>query len=804
MRIPNMRAAARGLLRAPRLSLAIVLCVALGMTAAGAVFAFVGPALLRPLPFPDAERLVRVWLSSPGESQRVDLSYPDLADLATLRTLDRLEVSGRARLVFQWPDGGRRTEGEAISAGYFDLLGARPALGRFPDTDEYVRGDRIMVLSHATWGAHFGFDRNVVGQAIATQLGPWTVVGVAEAGFSGTVEEDSGDIEFWVPLDALWTDTRQTRRDQGNIWSVARLAPSVTVEQAALELRGLSERVAATHPDTRADLIYRLEPFGENWREHARGGGVLLIAAAGLLLLVAAVNVAGLLLARALERHRELAVRIALGASRSRAAATLVAEAVLLVAIGGVAGVLIGPMVLDLFLSASPMTLPEYVSRSPGFAYTVLSIFAMLLTALIASGAPAFLGTRADPMRVIREGGRGAMGGRTERRWGSALVIGEVALTVVLVISAGLLGRSLGVLRGTDLGFRTERVLRIGFFPDPLDAVDTADVRTLVRRARDELARIPGVETVAAVSPTVPLWYSPDAAMRFDGMPADRVTSGIAAGWFSIDEHFLDAMRIPVLAGRGFDGTERPDGPRVALVSESLAAHFGGTDAALGREIRRENVAYRIIGVVADAQFTGPRPNGADGTQLYTPTDQDPSRVVSFVLTTRGAPSNVAPEARRVLARLAPRSALDWVESTEQALGLMYARDRFVVALVGAFSAAALLLAAVGLFAVLANLVARSRAEFGLRQALGAGPARITATILWRGLRLVCIGLAVGLPAAFAASRLVQASLFGVASLDPMTWIGAAAALLATGTLAAWLPARRAARTSPLDAFRAE
>lgn len=796
-----LRSALRGLRRAPRLSLAIIVCVALGVAAAGAVFALVGPTLLRPLPFPDADRLVRVWLSEPGSRQRTDLSYPDVADLGAVTTFDRFEASGRARLVFQWPDGGRRTEGEAVTPGYARLLGARTVLGRWPDADEHRRGERVMVLSHGAWSGRFGGRPDIVGATVSTNAGEWTVVGVAAAEFGGTVEEDSGEIEFWVPLDAYWPAALRERRDGGNIWSVARLAPGVSLATAAPALAAVSDRVATTHPVERSDLVYRIEPFGENWRAPLRSGGALLLIAAGMLLLVAAVNVAGLLLARAIERRRELAVRIALGASRRRAAAALIGEALVLVGIGGAIGIGIGPAVLDLFLTLAPSTVPEYVSRTPGWTYTALSLFAVLVVGLVASGGPAMLATRSDPMAIIRAGGRGAVGGRSERRWGSALVIAEVALTIVLAVSAGLLARSFGALAGSDLGFRTERMLRIGFFPDPLDAPDADAIRTLSRRARDELAALPGVQRVARVSPTVPLWYSPDVRVELEGV--DSRAGGIPAAWYPIDEHFFDTADIPVLAGRAFRSADGTDGPRIALVSASLAERFGDPERAIGRTLTRDGVPpFTIVGVTGNARFTGPRPDGADGTQVYTLMDQIPSRLVSFLIATDGDPGAVVADARRVLATVAPRSALDWVESIDEALALMFARERFLAALIGAFSTAALVLAAVGLFAVLANLVARSRAELGVRQVLGAAPARIAAEFVGRGLRLVAFGLAVGLPITVAAAWILRASLFGIGVFDPVAWLGAAAVLLGVGGIAAWVPARRAARTSPMEALR--
>lgn len=803
--IHDIRASVRAARRAPRIAAAAILCTALGVTAVGAVLTLLVSTLVRPLPFPDSDRLVRVWLHEPGVEGRRELAFADIRDIEEgIDAFDRFEATRRARLLFIGAEeGGRRVEGEAVTSGYFDLLGVRAQRGRLFDTAEYgAGGPGAIVLSHAAWGSIFDFAPDVVGRTIRTFGAEYVIVGVMEPTFNGTIEEDNGDIEFWIPIEGYVTGQSRTRRDVTSTWAIGRLGEGRTLAQARSQLGGLSRRIALIDPTARDRLEYTVERFGENWRESLRAGGSLLLVAALLLLLIAAFNTAGLLTARAFERRRELAIRVALGAARSRTARLLLLETLVLVAAGGVLGFALGPAVLSTFFRLAPVQVPDYVSRSPDPVMLLVAFVVIGIAGLAAGLIPALLGSRVDVMRAVREAGRGAIGGRTERRAGAALVIAEVAITVVLTVSSGLLLRSWSQLSGADLGFRTAGVAKLALFPGPQDAADDAGRRALNDRVRDALLARPDVEAVGRVWPTVTLWSQIESRIGFDGMPADWTDQGLVTGIYAVDREFLETLEIPLIAGRLFDGSDRTDGAPVALVSESVARAMGAIERATGTELDIEGDRVRVIGVVGDAQFTGPRAPAADARQVYLLLDQTPVSYVTFVVAGRGGVSASLPVLRRTIAEAAPGSAIDWVEPVDEAVRMRSVSNRFLLYLIGTFSGAALLLAAVGLFAVLANLVATGHAEFALRQALGASPVRVLAHVVRRGLALVITGLAIGMVVTLPAVRLLDAALFGVGRFDRLSWAGTAAVLLTVALLASWLPARRASSIEPMDALR--
>ncbi len=800
----DLRAATRAILRAPRTAAAAVLCIALGSAAVTAVLSLLWATLLRPLPFPDADRLVRVWIDSPAQGERGEPSYADIEDLRTLRAFDRVEATARARLVITGRDGARRTEGEAVTAGYFDMVGARAELGRLFTRDEYDDGaSRVVLLSHAAWGSLFGYARDAIGATIETSSGTRTVVGVLDTSFSGTIEEDSGDLEFWIPIRQWIEPAARSDRNFAGTWILARLAPERTIVQARTEAQTLGERLAALHPLQRGDATFEVEPLSENWRAGLRRGTWLLVAAAGLLLVVAAVNVAGLLLARAVSRRRELAVRTALGASPGRITRLLLLEALMIAAVGGAIGIASGPAIFGLFHRLAPVDIPAYVPLGADPATSIMAAAVLALTAVLAGIAPARIATRGDTVSTLREAGRGSTPGIRERRWGNALVIAEVATTVVLLASAGLLLRSYRALGDADLGFRTERLLRVGLFAD-IEGEDA--LRSLHARARERLLRVDEIENAAMVWPTVPMWAAVRVPVHFAGMPEDSRTRGYAVSWYRTDDEFFDLAGIPLLAGRAFDARDAADAAPVAVVSASLAERMGGASRALGATVDFDGTSYRVIGVAEDAVFTTARAPRSEHEVLYTSIVQlPPAGVVSFVMRTRTPdPAHALPAVRAALAEVAPRAVLDWTDPVERALGDRYVTDRFLVALTGAFAAAALVLAAVGLFAVLAHVVARTRSEFGVRRALGATRARIVRGVVGRAVRTVGIGLAVGLGAALIASRALSGVLFGIGRFDAWSYAATAAVLLTTAVVAAAWPAARAASVAPAEALRSD
>ncbi|MGD2115337.1 MAG: ADOP family duplicated permease [Acidobacteriota bacterium] len=834
--IPSpLRTALRRLARSPRLTAAAVVCIAVGTAATTAALTLVSATLLRPLPYPEADRLMRIWIEEPGGESRIAVSYPDLLDLSeSLAGVDALEATARARMLFHSNDGDRggtrRVEGEAVTPGYFRLLGVEPLLGRsFTAGEHRPGGRRALLIDHRTWGERFGYDPDVVGRTIRTDEGEHTVVGVLPASFTGTVEEDSGDIEFWVPIEQYLSPERRENRSIGGIWTLARLAPDRSADALGAELEALATRLAALYPDTHGGRTLTLEPMGENWRSGVRRGSLLLLAAAGLLLLVAAANVAVLLIARALGDRREIAIRAALGADRRRMIGQTLLETVLLVAGGSLLGLGLGPPLLRAVLDrpslvdGSLLGIPVFVSLRLDPVAATLSCLVFLVTALVAGVGPAVLGARTDPGRALQEGARTAAGSRRSRRWTNALVLAEVALTTVLVIASALLVRSYREMQSEDLGFRTRDVLRIALFVNEQDVPDQDDLPGFYERVREELAAEPGVERVGVVWPTVPMDWPIQGRLSAPGLAglqrneAGGEDTGLRVGIFVADRAFFEVVEMPILAGRSFRTTDGADAPPVALVSRSLAQRLGQARdvadgeaplrAAVGTEATLGGDPVRIVGVVDDVRFGGPREADSPAAryEIYLPFAQSPQRLLSLTLETAGDPEALVPPLTRRLAALAPASALDWIGPLDRWVTDLFMVDTsFLLSLVGLFSLAALLLSCVGLFAVLAESVTRRRPELGIRQALGATPRRILVLIVAQGLRVVVLGLCAGAVLAWASTRVLESTLYGVTATDPGAYLTAALVLGAAALAASLLPARAAAAVDPAEVLREE
>lgn len=808
--------AVRRLRRTPLLSLGAILCIALGTAATAAALTLVSATLLRPLPFPDADRLVRVWFSERDVGARIDLSYPDVRDLrGSLRTIGRLEATARARMVFHSEEGGRRVEGEAVTDGYFDLLGVTPFVGRlFTPGEHRADAERVMLLDYRTWGSRFGYDEAVVGKVVATDRGPFTVVGVLPESFTGTVEDDSGDLEFWVPLRTYLGADRRERRGVGGIWTVGRLSEGASLEAAGAELDAVGRRLAARHPEVHRGHTLRAERMGENWRSRLRRGSLLLVASSVLLLVVAAVNVAILLLARAMGERREMAVRAALGAGRGRIVGSAAVEAMIVVVVGSALGLLAGPPLLRFFLDRAAIVdesilgIPVFVDLAMDWRAAVLSACVLLVSGLVAALAPALAGARVEPGCALRERGRGGVGGGRSRRWSGGLVLAQVTLTTMLVVGSALLGRSYAAMATADLGFRTDGVLRIALFVNERDVEEREGLVPFYQRVRKELGAAAGVEAVGMIWPTAPLLAPVRQAFRAPGLVPEPAEAGIRTGVFAADPALFEVLDLDVLAGRPVREGDGPDGPPVAVLGESLARRISGgrpLEELVGVEASVAGEPVRVVGVVGDVSFGGPREGEAHRYELYLSLAQSPRRLATLMVRTPRDPAELTRPLSRRLAAIAPASALDWVGPVDRIVGELFLSDsRFLVALVGLFTLGGLLLSTVGLFAVLADAVARRTPEIGIRIALGATPRRIVGAVVGRAAGLVGAGLALGALLAWWGSRFLDAMVYGIAPTDPWSYAAAATILLAVALLASVVPARRAASVPPAEALRAE
>jgi putative ABC transport system permease protein len=807
------------------LSAAAIVCIGVGAAATTTVATLISATLVRPVPFPAAERLVRLWFEEPGVNPRISFSIPDIADFQSLESFDAVIGTARVRTNARLGVGTERMRGEGVSRGYFEVLGVRPALGRvLAAGDHTADAPPVVVLSHGTWLRHFGGDPGIVGREFRTERTTYTIVGVSDRWFSGTVEDDI--VEFFIPVEQYEPRALITTRASRPAWVVARLKPGATVNTASAEAAAVHAALIQAHPEIYRRWQVRVEPFGENWRQSLRAGGSLLFAAAVLLLVIAAINVGCLLLARALDRRRELALRAAIGAGRGRLVLELVAEAALLVAAGGALGMLAGPWVLDGFMAIAPpghFTLPEYVRLEPDGTTFALTLALLGVAGLIAGTVPALLGRNIAPGEVLREGGRSSVGTRAEKRWGALLIASETALTLVLLVAGALLVRSYARLNSVDVGFDRDRILRLAVTLDPSDVGGNARLPEIYERLQRELSVVPGVGRVGLVHPTLPPYDGYRSRVRLEGMDLPQAPDGIEAGVHLANEGLLPMLGTPIAAGRDLRDSDGRDSVHVAVISRALATLLGGPDAAIGRTITltaRSAImpagSFRIVGVAENVAWDGlieddtrrlipprgdHRPSRYD---VYVPLRQFPMTVVSIGVWTSGEPAALLDPLRRRLAQLAPASSVHWTGTMARDMEFEYGQSRFYAVLVAAFSWSALALTSIGLFGLLSQSAARRSAEMGLRIALGATPASAGRLLLKSGLAPLWAGITAGLILSLLTGRLMANQLYDIGGFDPGTVAIAVLVLTLVALGAGWIPARRVAAVDPTVVLRSD
>ena len=807
------------------LSIAAVLCAAIGVSATTAAAALFSAVAVRGVPFPNADRLVRVWLANTASGDtRGSLSIPELRDLdGRVAAFDAFLGTARSRAVGLLDSGAERLRGEGVTPDYFPTLGLRPLHGRVLTASDFAPdAPRVTVISARFWASRFGSDPAIVGRPLRTEAAVFTIVGVAPPGFDGTVESDI--IEFWMPLPQYLPAALIDSRAGRSAWAIARLAPGVTLAAAQAELAGHLAAWAEANPALYRDLQLRVEPMGENWRGSFKTGAALLLGAVLLLLVIAALNVAGLLVARTIDRRHELAMRAALGAGRATLVTDLVLEAMALAAIGGALGAAVAPALLEAVVATSPVELPPYVRlQIDGLAIAVATA-AILLAGLVAALAPAWLTSRVEPGDVLRGSGRGTLGGGWEQRWGVVLVGAEVALTLALLVTGSLLLRSFQTLNAWDVGFRVDGMTRLAITFSRADAADAPALQAAYDRVRQAVAAYPSVERVGLVAPTLPPWDADRARVRFAGLPAIDREDGLSVGLHLVDEELLPTLEIPLVAGRLLAATDRGAAP-VAVISRALADRMGGPDQAVGQALQLlpgnvtpETVA-RVIGVVENVAYDGLAEQGAEsgGTQVrtdatwlegrfdaYLPLSMAPQRIVSIGVATSGDAAALIAPLKRVIAQVAPTSAVHWDSAMADEVQLEFASSRFFALLVNAYSLGALALTATGVFAMLSHLVSRRRSEIGLRLALGGERQHVVRLIA----RLTAVPLGTGVVAGWALAAAIAAGttslLFGVERFDVPSYALGTAVLVACGICAAVVPTRRALRTDPMRTMRAE
>jgi putative ABC transport system permease protein len=817
--LQDLRYGLKSLRGTPRLTFAALACIALGIGSAVFMGTLINSVLLRRPPFPDAERLVRVWAVSTTTGETSDLSYLDFQDIKKqARSFEAIETPARTRQAIMADDGTERMRGEAVTPGYFDIIGLKPALGRFFTQEEYApNGDRVIVISHDMWQRKYGGRPDIVGQVVRARstsegtesIALHTIVGVMPSGFIGTVDTDISD--FWIPAEHFTPRSLYENRRTRHLWPIARLKPGVSLAAAQAELQQIGSQLAAEYPESYEEIRLGVEPFGESWRRKFRTGLLMLMGAAVLLMLIACTNIANLLLARLVQREHELTLRMVLGAQRNRILRQLLTESLLMSSIGGIVGALLAFLGIKLFVAANVIKLPTYVKIAPDWRVILLTVVLVLFTGILFGVLPAWFGARINASQNLREASRNMSMGRRQRSFGQLLVVLEVSFTFVLLIGSVLMLRTYLNLVNSDLGYRTENLLRMAVSLDPTAFPDARSQLNFVRDAKAKLGAQPGVSKVTFIAGILPPWFDNRLDVALDGVPNEALKR---TSRHAIDPDFLETLDISLKQGRNFLPSDRADTPRVGIVSESLASFMarGDSRGVLGkklqlvvdRETQELSPPIEIVGVVEDVRYHGPLAERQIDYDLYVPIEQAPESTMSLALLTTVDPASLIPSSQQQLGQLAPTSPQHWISTMKDELALQYGDARFYAYLTGVYAVCAMLLAVLGIYSVLANSVSRRFGELGIRMAIGAQAGDIVRLILGQGFRTLAFGLVVGAVLAALGTKLMASLLFGVAPGDPVSFVLVASALLLLGMIACYLPARRATRADPMVILRGE
>jgi putative ABC transport system permease protein len=806
----DLRYGLRSLLKTRRLSFAALACVALGIGSAVFMSTLINAVLLHKPPFPNADRFARVRLLTQDGKGQGDISYLEFQDLRNeAKAFDDLEMVARTRMAVMSGEGAERVRGEAVTPGYFDLLGLKPTQGRLFSPDEYLpSGNNVILIGDALWRRMYGSDPAIVGKPLrvrgrqgANQV--YTIVGVMPPGFAGMVDYDIS--EFWLPLEHSPLRAMFATRDARNVWTLARLGAGRTVAAAQGEVEQIGRRLTSSYPGLYAGYQLRVEPFGESFRAPVRAGLVMLTVAAALLLVIACTNIVSLMLARLVQREQELTLRFVLGAKRWWVLRQLLLESLLLSVVGGLAGTLLAVWAIQLFAATQLMKLPWYVHLSLDWQVLTLAVGLVVLTAALFGALPSWFGAHVNASQQLREAGRSATLGRRQHFYGQALVVLEVSFTFVLVIGAMLMLRTYLNLIRSDVGFRTHNVLRLSITLDSTDFPDRETWVQFAEREKEILRRYPGVRDVAVMAEALPPYDDNDFDVALNGVPNDALKQ---VPRHSITPDFLRVMGIPLKWGRNVEPTDR---------NGSLARFLAGGvgNAALGKtfqlvrnpQTRELTPNYEVVGIVKDILYRGPRPlAGGPSThyEIYVPLPQSPSPTLSTAIVTETDPAVLSLPLQHELGRLAPTSPLHWVSTMEEELRGQYTDSRFYAYLTSGYSLCALLLAALGIYGVLANSVSRRFRELGIRMASGAQGSDIVRLVVGQGMRILLLGLFLGAVVAILGTKLLASLLYGVAASDPTSFTVVASIFLFLGLAACYLPARRATRVDVMTALRIE
>jgi len=803
----DLRYAFRQLIKSPSFSATAIVALALGIGATTAMFAVIYAFLLRPLPYAKPDQLVMLQSRGVTTGNDLGVNYLDFVDWQK----QNRSFSDLAFFNLRWngnvesPGGMTETlKTTFTTANLFSLLGVQPMLGRdLTRADDEPKAAKVILISERLWKKTFGGDPNIIGRDIRLDGTPRTVVGVMPTGFRFPSQTD-----IWVPMASVFgmNDNRSWRADQ----AIARLKPDVSVQTAQSEMSVIAERLAQQYPETNKLIAAAVVPLREHVAGNVRFSLLVLLASCGGVLLIACANVSQLLLARATTRERELSVRAALGASRWRLARQALAESALLAVIGSIVGALLAFWLVDFVAISIPVELPFWIQIDLNPVVLGFTILASCLTTLLAGSLPALQSARVDISQSMKTSAATVIGAGARVR--EVLTAAQVAISIVLLVGASLVLRSLLKLREVDPGFDPSRVVMMEVNPT-YNGDEPAQTRVdRFSRLLQRLSEMPGVEAVGANNSPPFVAQRPWNRSQYvaEGQPVVDQARNPVANFQTISPDYFRTMRIPLLRGRFFEAGDKLDALRVCIVSDKLAKAVWPNEDPIGHRLHLGGPGISpeaedwltIVGVVGDVRHQALEREA--GPDLYKPSLQLAWKQMHFLVRARGNAIALVPAIRREIASAGPEVGTFNFVSLEQEVANSLWQSRLRGWLLGFFSLVALALAATGLSGAVAYGVAQRTREIGVRMALGANRAAVLRLVLGQGMRAVAFGIAAGIIGAFLVSRLLSASLFGVSANDLTSYAGAAVLLAATAAIAALIPARRASLVNPMEALRTE
>ncbi|HKV28476.1 MAG TPA: ABC transporter permease [Candidatus Acidoferrales bacterium] len=807
--LQDIRYALRMLAKAPGFTAIVILTLALGIGANTAIFSVVNASLLRPLPFPDSERLVDVWGHSViFDFPRLGMSLPNIDDIRKQSTVfsavapysyDTMTETGRG--------APHEIDSGEASAELFPTLGMKPLYGRIFTKAEMQPGqDREVILSFSMWQKQFGSDPRAIGQKITLNDKPYTVIGVMPP--AQNLDFVAGQ-ELWVPF----ASSKEELADRGSKGTdaIARLKPGRTVKQAQAELDAIATRLAKAYPDTDKNWSFRVVSLGTDLFGDARMPLVILFVAVGFVLLIACANVGNLFLSRGWARRRELAIRSTLGATRGRVVRQLLVESLLMALIGGACGLILAFWGVDALKTILPPDTPRVKDLSIDQAVLWFTLGASILAGILFGLAPALLASRLDLNAAMKEGGAGAQVGGASSRHNllrRLLVVGEIAIAMMLVIGATLALRSFVRLRSVNLGFRPERVLTMSIGVPPRKFPKPEQVAAYMRQILSLTRGISSVEEAGASMYPPLSGIKGESTVHTESTPQNAPSPSAEANRAS--PGYFRTLGIPLIAGRDFTDADTSGAPDVFVVNQAFAQKFFGHTSPIGKRIwTKVDAKYKprwgqIVGEIGNTRDIETKE--APEPELFAAYEQvkGAGGAIWLVVRTKAAPLAVVSAIQERIWSLDKTQPIENIKSMDQMIASSNAAPRFQTVLLGIFGALGLVLAVVGIYGVISYSVSQRTHEIGIRMALGAEPQQVMRLVIAQGLKLALAGVAIGIAASLALTKLMASLLFGVSATDPVTFAGVAMVLTIAALAACYIPARRAMRVDPMVALRYE